>query len=224
MALKRKRIAFFLGAAFLVAALAFLFSWNDFFILRMKAYSMPAGSMMPTIQVGDNFIARRHFPIFGETYSPVAGDVIVFRTPNNPGTIYVDRLIGLPGDKVQLEGGVVHINGKPVRRERMDDFTGQNAAGEVRQTPRYRETLPGGRSYETLDLKEDAPLDDTREYVVPDGHLFVLGDNRDNSVDSRVLGPFGYVPVDYVIGVVEQLYYSGETREFVWRPIDAVSE
>lgn len=221
MKLKRSWVVILLAA---LAALGVLLSWNDFYVLRMKAYSIPAGSMRPTLQVGDQMMVRRVFPIFGETYSPVAGDIILFPQPGRPSVLYVKRLIGMPGDTVQLKGGVVYINGEPVKRERMDDVVEQDRSGGVKRIPRYRETLPNGRSYQTLDLTTTSYVDDTREYAVPEGHLFVLGDNRDNSVDSRMLSNFGYIPVESVIGVADQLFYSGETEELEWRPIETGSD
>ena len=104
--------------------------------------------------------------------------------------------------------GVVHINGEPVKREQIDDYIEQSPSGIVRRVPRFRETLPNGVSYDTLELTPHGQLDNTRVYEVPEGHYFMMGDNRDNSIDSRVLSKVGYVPYENFMGRAEILFFS----------------
>jgi signal peptidase I len=124
----------------------------------------------------------------------------------------VKRIVGLPGDRVQMKDGVLIINDIAVQRERADDFIDDETGGRVRQ---WRMTLPGGVSYLALDMQDDGILDNTDVYTVPPGHYFMLGDNLDNSNDSRVLDQVGvgYVPFENLVGRAEFIYFSiHETR------------
>ncbi|MEM9635275.1 MAG: signal peptidase I [Pseudomonadota bacterium] len=147
------------------------------------------------------------------------GDILVFKLPSDTSIVYVKRVVGMPGDTIEMRDGVLHINGNPVKRERLDDFIEQTSSKAMRRVPRFRETLPNGATYDTLDLTPDSQLDNTREYNVPDGHYFVLGDHRDHSIDSRVRTRVGYVPASNVVGIAIGVYYSGETRSLTWRTL-----
>jgi signal peptidase I len=119
--------------------------------------------------------------------------------------------VGLPGDRIQMKQGELFINGAAVKREPLaDDVAQQDACGSEAQghVKRWRETLPNGVSYETLDCLDRGPLDNTDVYTVPEGHFFALGDNRDNSTDSRVLSAVGYIPFDHLIGRVSVIFFS----------------
>jgi signal peptidase I len=137
--------------------------------------------------------------LLGKT--PERGDVIVFRLPREPSTTYVKRLIGLPGDRIQMKGGRLYINDAIVPRRVVGPFTG-DAGG--RGTPTlYVETLPGGREHEIIEMSDAEEQDDTPVFVVPPKHYFMMGDNRDNSVDSRIAvtdGGVGFVPEDNLVG------------------------
>ena len=191
-----------------------------------EPFNIPSSSMVPTLLEGDYlFVAkfsygysRYSFPfsfppfegrIFGG--EPERGDVAVFRLPADDKTDYIKRIVGLAGDRIQVKGGVLHINDEPVARERVDDFVETDYFGRERRVPQYEETLPSGRRYRVLDRDPHGLLDDTGVYVVPEGHYFAMGDNRDNSVDSRVpaeqLG-VGFVPAQNLIGRADILFYS----------------
>jgi signal peptidase I len=139
--------------------------------------------------------------------------VVVFALPRDPSTDYVKRLIGLPGDRIQVIGGLLHINGVPVKRERIGDFVDDEDGRAVR---RWRETLPNGVTYAVLDLQDNSFLDDTQEYVVPAGHYFMMGDNRDNSLDSRVPSEVGYVPFENLIGKAQIIFLSMRDGKPAW--------
>ncbi len=146
-------------------------------------YIVPSASMEPTLQVGERFFA--HAPEIG---SPGfrRGEVVVFRGHTDREVEYVKRIIGLPGDRVQMRGGVLHLNGVAVPRERI--------GGAANGRTRYREMLQPSHGHDILEMTDDGLYDNTAEFLVPDGHLFMLGDNRDDSLDSRATGSFGYVP------------------------------
>ncbi|MEP3430226.1 MAG: signal peptidase I [Roseibium sp.] len=191
--------------------------------LLFQPFNIPSGSMKDTLLIGDYlFVSKYSYgysrysfpfglaPISGRLFGsdPERGDVAVFKLPSDTSIDYIKRVIGLPGDTVQVIDGIVQINGEPVKREQIDDYIEQSASGAVRRVPRFRETLPNGVSYETLDLTPRGQLDNTREYKIPEGHYFMMGDNRDNSIDSRVLSRVGYVPYENFIGRAEVLFFS----------------
>jgi len=196
--------------------------------LLFQPFSIPSGSMKGTLLVGDYlFVSQFSYgysryslplglPLFsGRIFGaePKRGDVVVFALPRDPSTDYVKRVIGLPGDRIQVIGGLLHINGVAVKRERVSNFIDDEDGSAVR---RWHETLPNGVSYEVLDLQDDSFLDDTQEYVVPPGHYFMMGDNRDNSLDSRVPSEVGYVPFENIIGKAQIVFISMRGGEPAW--------
>jgi signal peptidase I len=192
--------------------------------LLFQPFNIPSGSMKATLLVGDYLFVSKysygysHYsvpfspPLFsGRIFAsmPERGDVIVFRLPREDSTDYIKRVIGLPGDHIQMIGGVLHINGKAVKREPLTPFIDDENGGE--RVRRWRETLPNGVTYESLDLQDNGSLDNTDEYVVPADHYFMMGDNRDNSTDSRVpqeRGGVGYVPFENLIGKAQIVFFS----------------
>ena len=190
-----------------------------------QPFNIPAGSLKPTLLVGDYIFVSKYsygytrysFPfspplslLSGRVFAsePQRGDVVVFRLPKDPSTDYVKRVIGLPGDRIQMTNGLLHINGQPIKRERIEDFVESEGNGRQVRVKQWRETLPNGVSHPTLDLIDNGFYDNTKEYQVPAGHYFMMGDNRDNSTDSRVESAVGYVPAENLIGRVQIIFWS----------------
>ena len=205
-------------------------------------FNIPSESMLPNLVNGDYLLAAK-WPYGYSSYSlpfsapllpsrifagqPERGDIAIFKAPPTNDTDYIKRVIGLPGDQVQMTGGQLILNGKPVPKQKVADFEvavspntqcflpqyeAKNAAGQpVCRYPRFRETLPNGRSYFVLDLAQ-TPQDDTPPFVVPEGHLFMMGDNRDNSMDSRfpaIPGQgIGLVPQENLVGRATIMMFS----------------
>jgi signal peptidase I len=191
-----------------------------------QPFDIPSRSMEPTLLVGDHFFVSKlsygysHYslpfspPLFSSRIfasEPRRGDVVVFRLPSDDSIDYVKRLIGLPGDRIQLINGVLQINGQTEPRERIDDFMEIDDNGRGTPVKQSRQTLPNGVTFTTISLVENGFYANTPVYAVPPGHYFVMGDNTDNSNDSRV-GQFGYVPFENLIGRVEIIHFSIERR------------
>lgn len=175
--------------------------------LLFQPYIAPSGSMLPTLVPGDYFFASKFAygyskysfpgdagPIEGAfRKQPERGDVVIFRFPADPRLDYVKRLIGLPGDHIQILQGVLYLNGVAVPRVKLGEYNLGDYGGSASE---YEETLPGGKTYLILEMVNDARGDNTREFIVPPGHYFMMGDNRDNSADSRF--DVGFVPEENI--------------------------
>ncbi|MGV1917434.1 signal peptidase I [uncultured Agrobacterium sp.] len=187
-----------------------------------QPFTIPSGSMMPTLLVGDYLFVNKFsygyskysLPFSPNLFSgrilefsePKRGDVVVFRLPPNPEVDYIKRLVGLPGDRIQVTNGVLYINGNPVPKEPDGVFTSDYRADPGTNVPVFREKLDNGVTYDTLDQSPDSRGDNTREFIVPEGHYFMMGDNRDNSLDSRF--DVGFVPAENLVGRASVIFFS----------------
>ncbi|MEO8560335.1 MAG: signal peptidase I [Rhodospirillales bacterium] len=187
----------------------------------VEPFNIPSGSMIPTLLVGDYLFVTKYsygyskysLPfspplwdgrIFGS--EPKRGDVVVFRYPKDTKQDYIKRVIGLPGDTVQVVNGILNVNGQPVKRDQIDDYFYR--ASDFDNQPRkfhYMETLPGGKRHEIIEENDIKPNDTFGPVIVPQGAFFAMGDNRDNSQDSRF---FGMVPFENLVGRAEFIFFS----------------
>ena len=191
--------------------------------LAFEPFTIPSGSMRPTLLVGDYLFVSKYSYGYSRYSLPLGlplipgrilfteperGDVAVFKLPRDTGTDYIKRIIGLPGDKIQVMKGILHINGEPVERERLTDYVHREGNGSVRRIPRFVETLPNGRRHMILEEDNDNGMaDNTPVFAVPEGHYFAMGDNRDSSRDSRFPG-VGFVPRENLVGRAELTFFS----------------
>lgn len=191
--------------------------------LAYEPFHIPSGSMLNTLYVGDYiFVSKFSYgysrysfpfslPLFDGRIAatkPKRGDVAVFRLPTDPKIDYIKRVMGLPGDIIEVHGGVVSINGKPVGLRRIKDAKLTDALGNVTSIARYEETLPNGVKHAVLDATRFSDADEFGPVTVPEGHYFMMGDNRDNSVDSRFFDVVGFVPFENFIGRAEIIGFS----------------
>ena len=189
-----------------------------------EPFNIPSGSMLPTLLVGDYLFvskpaygySQHSFPFGLASYEgrigekePKRGDVVVFKLPTNTSIDYIKRIVGLPGETVQVIKGRLYINGEIVPREAIGLVQDtENTDYEPRQLMEYVETLPGNVMHRIYEQSDNESLDNTEEYKVPENHYFVMGDNRDNSMDSRVESLVGYVPFDNLVGRADILFFS----------------
>jgi signal peptidase I len=196
-----------------------------------QPFNIPSGSMKATLLVGDYLFVSKYsygysqfslplsLPLFSGrvpgSWMPERGDVVVFRLPRDTSTDYIKRVIGLPGDHIQVIDGQVQINGTPVKRERAPDFVEAEEGTRDAPVKRWKETLPNGVSYYTLDLVDNGFADNTQVYTVPPGNYFMMGDNRDNSTDSR-FSQVGMVPFENLVGHAQIIFFSVYEGERAW--------
>jgi|TARA_B110000438_G_scaffold112781_1_gene110650 signal peptidase I len=221
----KKKDNFFISF-FLILIVALFF--RAFFF---QSYNIPSGSMLKNLFVGDYIFVSKFtygysknslpfsLPIIpGRLFasSPKRGDVVVFKLPSDGRTDYIKRVIGLPGDKIQVIEGKVFINNSKLDYEKIGTFQDNNLINRKNRSLGCRnesldiilETLPNGISYEVLDSQNQSYADNTGVYNVPEDHFFVMGDNRDNSQDSRYLKSVGFIPFDNLVGRAEIIFFS----------------
>ncbi len=199
-----------------------------------EPFNIPSESMLPTLLVGDYLFVSKYaygyskhslpfsLPLFdGRIFeSPVErGDVVVFKLPRDNKTDYIKRIVGLPGDSLQVRKGVLYINNDAVPKALVEKFPYPDGRGNIFQLQQYEQTLPNGVRHKTLDLIDGNDLDQTRVYTVPKGYYFAMGDNRDNSIDSRVpqtQGGVGLIPAENLVGRAEVLFFSTNGKAAWW--------
>ncbi len=209
--------------AIIIALIFRTFLFQPFFI--------PTASMQSSLMIGDYLLASKYswgygrysfpfgiIPFNGRIFerAPNRGDIAVF-VPVSQKNPYIKRVIGLPGDRIQVKGGILHINGEPVKREKIGTAQDKDSNGYIVNVTQYRETLPSGVSYIIQEISDNQPLDNTQEYIVPKGHYFMMGDNRDRSSDSRVLSSVGYVPSGNLIGKAQFRFFSIKDNISPWK-------
>ncbi len=232
-------------AKVIVQALVIAFFVRTFLF---QPFNIPSASMYPTLNIGDYLFASKlsygygkysfNFQagwFSGEPWMkccsfidfpgrkiwpdlPQRGDVAVFKYPQDLSVDYIKRVIGLPGDHIQMKHGVLFINGTEVKKERVSDYVDpNNDTGGGPVVAQFQETLPNGVKYNVLDFGE-TDVDNTDEYIVPESHYFMMGDNRDNSQDSRFLNKVGYVPIENFVGRADLIFFSFKPSASLFQP------
>jgi len=198
--------------------------------LAFEPFNIPSGSMIPTLQIGDFLFVSKFSYGYGSTgtfwnlfsfpgrlggHEPQRGDVVVFKVPYDNSTDYIKRLIGLPGDTIQMRHGILYLNGLPVERDRLEAPLKDGNHPLPDNVSDYLEHLPNDVTHVIRKEGEDMPLDNTEVFTVPPHHYFFMGDNRDNSADSRTTH-VGYVPESNLVGKAEFLFFSLDEGAHFW--------
>ena len=198
-----------------------------------EPFNIPSGSMKPNLLIGDFvFVSKwsygysRHSLPFSlplipkKIFSkiPKRGEVVVFKTPSDNRTDYIKRVIGLPGDTIQIIKGKLIVNNQTILSKKINTFIDIDRVGNLKKVRRYKEFFYDSE-IEVLDLIDNGPVDNTQKYLVPEGHFFVLGDNRDNSQDSRFISGVGYIPFENLVGKAQIIFFSLENSRFfqIWK-------
>jgi signal peptidase I len=202
--------------------------------LLFQPFNIPSGSLVPTLLTGDDLFVSKYaygysryaLPFGPSIFSgrifaskPRRGDVVVFKLPKDNSLDYIKRVVGLPGDRIQMIHGVLYINGQPVQREQIENYNMTDFYGRSVAVPQYIETLPNGVKHRIIETDGDRGVwDDTPVYTVPAGDFFMMGDNRDDSDDSRDQFNIGYVPFENLVGKAEIIFFSVKENATLWRP------
>ncbi len=196
-----------------------------------EPFSIPSASMVPTLLIGDYlFVSKFSFgysryslplglPLLsGRLFfnAPQRGDVVVFKLPRDPSIDFIKRIVGLPGDKMQMVEGILQINGQPIKRERIEPYFYEEN-NRTSTYVHYLETLPNGYRHDIIEIGDDGPLDNTGVFTIPQGSYFMMGDNRDNSADSRDPDSgVGFVPAENLVGRAEFIFFSTDGYARWW--------
>ncbi len=199
--------------------------------LAFEPFNIPSGSMKPNLLVGDYLFVSKYsygysrysfpfkmIPLSGRIFEdiPERGDIAVFKYPPDPSTDYIKRIVGLPGDSIQVINEVLYINGEPVLREMIGERRDRDHRGVTHTFEVWREKLPDGTSWDVYESTPRGPLDNTDVYQVPEGNYFAMGDNRDHSADSRLLSGVGYIPAENLVGRAKVLFLSVDGDASLW--------
>ncbi|MDD3182218.1 MAG: signal peptidase I [Alphaproteobacteria bacterium] len=211
---------FFLAALIALSIRAFAF----------EPFNIPSSSMVPGLLIGDYLFVSKYsygysslsslfgvLPIQGRAFGkePARGDVAVFKLPSDGHTDYIKRIIGLPGDKIQMRHGLLYINGVAVERQKLAEPVARDYLEPSPNAVDYIETLPGGFKHVIREEGDDMALDDTDVFMVPERHYFAMGDNRDNSQDSRTT-TVAFIPADNLVGKAQILFFSLDEHAHFW--------
>ena len=198
-----------------------------------EPFNIPSGSMKPNLLVGDFIFVSKYsygfskhslpfsLPLIpGKIFSkdPKRGDVVVFKTPENNRTDYIKRVIGLPGDKIEIKNGIIFINDSEIFRKKLNDFVDTDKNTLNKRVRQYKEYF-FDKEINVLDITDNGIADNTRLFRVPDNHFFVMGDNRDNSQDSRFINTVGFIPYKNLVGKAQLIFFSLENSRFleIWK-------
>ena len=198
-----------------------------------EPFNIPSGSMKPNLLVGDFIFVSKYsygfskhslpfsIPLIPEkifSNTPERGDVVVFKTPENNRTDYIKRIIGLPGDKVEIKNGIIFLNESEILRKKLNDFIDTDNNTSNKRVRMYKEYF-FNKEINVLDITDNGIADNTQLFNVPENHFFVMGDNRDNSQDSRFINTVGFIPYENLVGKAQFIFFSLENARFlqIWK-------
>ena len=224
--IKSKKNKFFSNLKSIIVAIFIALLIRSFIF---EPFNIPSGSMKPNLLVGDFIFVSKYsygfskhslpfsLPLIPEkvfSNTPDRGDVVVFKTPENNRTDYIKRVIGLPGDKIEIKSGIIFINGSEILRKKLNDFIDTDNKTTNKRVRMYNEYF-FNKEINILDITDNGIADNTQLFIVPENHFFVMGDNRDNSQDSRFISTVGFIPYENLVGKAQFIFFSLENARFV---------